>query len=140
MRSSWLIDADVLIEGERQNPAFDAWRKSAGDFATADIVRGQFLLGVHSVKDAAKRERGLEFYAERVATLSSLPNQPEDYERAAALAGEAWRNGRGGPDLMDALLAAIALCTGATVATRNVKDFKAMGCPCQNPLSNATDR
>jgi predicted nucleic acid-binding protein len=136
VKNLWLIDADVLIEGERGNPAFIAWLASAeGRFATADIIRGQFLLGVHAVKDAAKKNRGLKFYSERIAALSSLANQPEDYERAAMLAGEAWKNSLGTPDLMDALVAAIALRTGSTVATRNLKDFKAMGCPCENPLA-----
>jgi predicted nucleic acid-binding protein len=126
----------VLIEGERENPAFQAWLASAnGKFATADVVRGQFLIGVHAVKDVAKKNRGLKFYAERIARLSSFSNQPEDYERAAILAGEAWKNGAGTPDLADGLLAAIALRTGAMVATRNLKDFKAMGCPCENPLA-----
>jgi predicted nucleic acid-binding protein len=66
VQKSWIIDADVLIEGELNHPAFDAWRRT---------------------------------------------------------------------DLLDGLIAAIALRTGATVATRNEKDFKAMGCPCENPLA-----
>jgi predicted nucleic acid-binding protein len=135
VKKSWLIDTDVLIEGERGNPAFLAWLAAAEQrFATADIVRGQFLVGVHAVKDVAKKNRGLKFYSERIAALSSLSNQPEDYERAAMLVGEACKNSSGAPDLADGLLAAIALRTGAIVATRNVKDFKAMGCPCKNPL------
>ncbi len=104
--------------------------------ATADIVRGQFLIGVHMVKDPAKRNRGAKFYSESIAPLPSIANEPEDYEQAARLAGEAWRNNAGSPDLLDGLLAAIALRTGAVVATRNEKDFKAMGCPCANPLLN----
>ena len=55
-------------------------------------------------------------------------------DEKAAMAGEARRNGRGKPSLADGLLAAIALRTGATVATRNVADFQAMACPCVNPL------
>lgn len=135
MKKSWLIDADVFIEGERENPLFFAWTSAARDeFATADIVRGQFLVGIHSVKDPAKKNRGLKFYAEKISIVNSISSQPEDYERAAILVGEAWRSGKGAPDLMDGLVAAIALRTDATVATRNVKDFKAMGCPCENPL------
>ncbi len=38
------------------------------------------------------------------------------------------------PSVVDGLLAAIAIRTGATVATRNETDFKAIGCPCANPL------
>lgn len=135
MKKSWIIDADVFIEGERENPAFFAWTTGAKDeFITADIVRAQFLVGIHSVKDPAKKNRGQKFYDEKIAVLNSLSSQPEDYELAARIVGEAWRGGNGSPDLMDGLVAAIALRAGATVATRNVKDFKAMGCPCENPL------
>jgi predicted nucleic acid-binding protein len=135
MKKSWVIDADVFIEGERENPTFFAWAERAKDeFVTADIVRGQFLLGIHAVKDPAKKNRGLKFYAEKIAILNSISSQPDDYELAARIVGEAWRGGNGAPDLMDGLVAAIALRTGATVATRNIKDFKAMGCPCENPL------
>lgn len=131
---NWIIDTDVLIEGERGNLAFDAWRNSEGGFGTTDIARGQFLVGVHSVKDAAKKNRGLKFYADRIAPIPSFSNQASDFEQAARMAGEAWAQGRGKPDLMDALIAAVAIRTGATVATRNLKDFAAMGCPCENPL------
>ena len=131
-----LIDSDILIEGERANPAFEAWSNSPGEFATADVVRGQFLIGVHSIKDPVKHNRGLKFYSERIAVIPSFSNQPEDFEHAARLAGEAWKRGQGKPDLMDALIAVIAIRTGATVATRNLKDFKPMGCACENPLEN----
>ena len=59
-----------------------------------------------------------------------------DYEAAARMAGEAPRTGKGTPSLADGLLAAIALRAGASVATRNAKDFKAMGCPCANPVAD----
>jgi predicted nucleic acid-binding protein len=130
----WLIDTDILIEGERGNPSFKPWLDQAGQVATADIVRGEFLLGIHSVPDAVRRQRGTQFYAGRIAHLSSLASEPADYPKAAALAGDARRSSKGKPGLVDGLIAAIALRTGAKVATRNVTDFKAMGCPCENPL------
>lgn len=132
----WLIDSDILIEGERENSAFIPWLEAQAEVATADIVRGEFLLGVHAVQDAAKRVRGELFYANRIAGLASLPCEAADYEIAARLAGEARRNSKGAPSLVDGLLAAIALRMGATVATRNEVDFKAMGCACDNPLKN----
>jgi predicted nucleic acid-binding protein len=52
------------------------------------------------------------------------------------MAGEARRESRGGPSQVDGLPAAVAIRTGATVATRNTRDFKAMGCPCSDPLKN----
>jgi hypothetical protein len=132
----WLIDSDILIEGERGNRGFVSWLESIDKVATADVVRCEFLMGVHAVADAAKRRRGEQFYAERVASLVSLANDPADYETAARIAGEARRSGKGNPGIIDGLLAAIALRTGAKVATRNVRHFQAMGCPCADPLEN----
>jgi predicted nucleic acid-binding protein len=131
----WLIDSDVLIEGERGNPAFGQWLKIPGEFATADIIRAEFLLGVQAVADPAKRQRGDQFYRDRIATIPSLANETSDHEVAARMAGEARRLGRGKPSLADALLGAIALRCGATVATQNLKDFAAMGIAAENPLA-----
>jgi predicted nucleic acid-binding protein len=103
--------------------------------AIADVVRGEFLLGVHSVPEAALRQRGNQFYADRIAHLASLASEPADYAKAAALAGEARRLGKGKPGLIDGLIAALALRTGAKVATRNVADFLGMGCKSENPLA-----
>lgn len=133
----WLIDSDILIEGERENPAFLPWLESQQEVATADIVRAEFLIGVHSVLDTAKRVRGENFYRSRVVGFASFANETGDFEIAARLAGEARRNGKGKPSVADGLLAAIAIRTGATVATQNLTDFKAMGCPCKNPLAVA---
>ena len=130
----WIIDTDVFIEGERGNPAFIPWLQSADGVATADVVRGEFLIGAHSVPDATMRQRGIQFFSERIAGLPSFSSEQADYTKAAALAGDARRKGKGKPGLIDSLIAVIAIRTGATVATRNTKDFGAMGCPCANPL------
>lgn len=117
----WIIDTDIFIEGERGNAAFVRWLQSADGIATADIVRGEFLVGV-------------QFYTERILGLPSFSSEQADYAKAAALAGEARRKAKAKPGLIDGLIAAIAIRTGATVATQNTKDFEAMGCPCANPL------
>jgi predicted nucleic acid-binding protein len=122
------------IEGERGNFDFAGWVRNADGIATADVVRGEFLIGAHAVADQAIRHRCLEFYSERIAALPSFQSEPGDYAKAAALAGGARRNARGKPGLIDGLIAAIAIRTGATVATQNIKDFEAMGCPCSNPF------
>jgi toxin FitB len=132
----WLIDSDILIEGEHENPAFVPWLETADEVATADIIRAEFLLGVHAVPDAKKRLRGEQFYRDRIAGMASFANESADFEVAARIAGEARRAGKGKPSLPDALLAAIALRKGATVATGNLDDFKAMGCTCENPLKH----
>jgi predicted nucleic acid-binding protein len=136
---SWIIDTDVFIEGERGNGAFVAWLQSADGIATADVVRGEFLIGVPAVADDTIRQRGVQFYSERIAGLPSFSSEPGDYAKAAALAGDARRHAKGKPGLIDGLIAAIAIRTGATVATQNTKDFDAMGCPCANPFLKSSD-
>jgi predicted nucleic acid-binding protein len=130
----WLIHTDIFIEGERGHPSLKPWLEQAGEIATADIVRGESLLGVHAVADAALRQRGTQFYTDILAHLPSFASEPADYAKAANLAGEARRFGKGNPSLADGLITALALRTGAKAATRNVTDFIAMGCPCENPL------
>jgi predicted nucleic acid-binding protein len=135
----WIIDTDIFIEGERGNVAFVGWLQSTDGVATADVVRGEFLIGAHAVADETIRRRGVQFYTERMAGLPSFSSESADYAKAAALAGDARRSGKGKPGLIDGLIAAIAIRTGATVATQNTKDFDAMGCPCANPLLNRLD-
>ena len=135
----WIIDTDIFIEGERGNVAFLGWLQNADGVATADVVRGEFLIGVHAVANAAIRQRGVQFYSERITGLPSFSSEPADYAKAAVLAGDARRNAQGKPGLIDGLIAAIAIRTGATVATQNTKDFDAMGCPCANPLLKNLD-
>jgi predicted nucleic acid-binding protein len=130
----WIIDTDIFIEGERGHVAFIGWLQGADGVATADVVRGEFLIGAHAVADETIRQRGVRFYSECVAGLPSFASEAADYAKAAALAGDARRLGKGKPGLIDGLIAAIAIRTGATVATQNIKDFAAMGCPCANPL------
>jgi predicted nucleic acid-binding protein len=132
---AWIIDTDLLVEGERGDTGFVLWLESADEVATAEIIRAEFLPGVHAVNDDALKKRGLEFYSQTVARLPSLSSEPSDYARAAELAGRARRSGRGSPGLVDGLIAALALRTSATVATRNTRDLAAMNCPCFNPLA-----
>ena len=134
----WIVDTDILIEGERGHAAFVPWLEGTEGVATADVVRGEFLIGAHAVADATVRQRGLQFYSERIAGLPSFVSEPSDYTRAAELAGNARRAGQGKPGLIDGLIAAIALRTGAMVATQNTKGFDAMGCPCANQIEALT--
>ena len=123
----WIIDTDIFIEGERGHAAVLPWLQSADGVATADVVRGEFLIGAHAVADPVLRHRGLQFYSERTAGLPSFSSEPADYNLAAARAGDARRTGKGKPGLVDGLIAAIAPRTGATVTAQNLKDFAAMG-------------
>src|SRR5580704_3490739 len=100
----WIIDTDIFIEGERGNSAFVARLQSADGVAKADVVRGEFLIGVHAVGDEAIRQRGVLFYSERIAGLPSFSSESADFAKAAPLAGDARRLGKGKPGLIDGLI------------------------------------
>ena len=58
----WLIDSDILIEGERQHSDFVPWLESADEVATADVIRCEFLLGVQaSVWTTAEAASGVRW-------------------------------------------------------------------------------
>jgi toxin FitB len=131
-----LVDTDVFIEGERGNPRFASWLEKADRVATADVVRAEFLLGAHAVSSEKHRQRALRFYADSISGVPSFAHEPSDFTEAARLAGEARRRGQGSPGLADGLLAATALRLGASVATRNLKDFEGMGVDCVDPFES----
>jgi predicted nucleic acid-binding protein len=53
---------------------------------------------------------------------------------------KARRLGKGSPGFVGGLLAALALRTGAKVATQNVKNLTAMGCLWENSLKKSARR
>jgi predicted nucleic acid-binding protein len=90
---NWLLDSDVLIEGERGNPRFQAWLEAVPDdvFFVPECVVGEFLIGVHAVRKPDRRRRGEKFYKELLSRLPVMPNAPGDFILAAELDGEAMR-------------------------------------------------
>lgn len=130
-----IIDTDLWVEGERGNPAFLTWLETVPLVATSDVVRAEFLIGAHGSQVASLRERASVFYRDRLHPCPVVEMERADFETAGRLAGEARRTGAGKPGLADAMMGALALRLGATIATRNVKDFEAMGVDCSNPLA-----
>jgi predicted nucleic acid-binding protein len=99
MSERYLIDTDVLVAGEHTPEIVAGWIESKHDVATCDVVRAEFLVGVHAPSQAATREKAR-------------------------------------PSLGDGLIAACALREGLIVATKNVTDFKAMGCDTEDPFKS----
>ena len=71
-----------------------------------------------------------EFIQERIAPLNALAA-----EQAALLAATRKRDGTP-VDLRDTLIGGIAMATGATIATRNLKHFRDLPIPVLNPFSS----
>ena len=131
----FILDADILIEAERGNSIALNWFEKQENIVIADSVRFEFLSGTHQVKNWTVKERSLKFYHEYCSLCSSESHTREDFENAARIVGEAWRENRGKPSMTDGLLSVLAQRTGRIVATRNLKDFKACGAAALNPLA-----
>jgi len=131
----FILDADILIEAERGNPVALKWLEVRENVVIADAVRFEFLVGAHQIKNWAVKERSLAFYDENFSICPSESHTREDFENAARIVGEAWRENRGKPSMTDGLLSVLAQRTGRIVATRNLKDFKACGAAAVNPLA-----
>lgn len=135
---SVLLDTNVLSELVRQRP----------EPRVVDFVRSQpsALLSVLTLHELAYGAARVEHAARRAALegwLAGIRGQFEGSvvdvddaiaERAGRVRAEADRRGRRA-DVVDVLIAATALERGALVATRNVRDFEALGVDVVDPWS-----
>jgi predicted nucleic acid-binding protein len=134
-----VLDTNVLSEALRlvPDPSVLQWlanqpRKS---LFTTTVTQGEVLYGIRVLSDG-KRRRGLweaatQIFSEDFAgqVLSFDSNAADMYAESAAL-----RRISGNPiSQFDAMIAAIARSRGASLATRNVKDFEDCGVDVVNP-------
>lgn len=119
-----LIDSSVVIEAQRGNLdlASVAARLSDPMVAIPAIAASELLLGLHLLRDGAKKARAEAFVE---AVLSELPIVPFDLLCArshAALSAELRRRGSmvGANDLM---IAATAVARGFKVASADERSF-----------------
>ena len=110
------LDANFLVglsrESPRETASLKAWVSEQRPIATSTIAWTEFLCG--------------PIASEAVIALSELVGEPVPFEasdsgKAAALFNGTGRRPR---SLMDCMIAAVALRSRASVATRNVKDFR----------------
>lgn len=134
-----VLDTNVLSELMRPDPnetvlEWVAAHPRLGLFTTsitqAEILHGVLLLPQgrrRTAIEAAARAMFEEDFAGRV-----LPFGSHDAAAYARIAVQRKRSGRPIAQL-DAQIAAIARCTGATIATRNVTDFEGCGVDLVDP-------
>jgi toxin FitB len=136
----YLIDTNVISEarkGDRANRGVVAFLKELGDSGElvflASITVGELRRGVELM-----RRRGDAEQAERLeAWLSSVVEQfGERILPLDADAAQVWGRLRvPDPDhALDKQIAAIALVSDLTLATRNVADFQGLGVRLRNPF------
>ena len=136
-----VLDTNVLSELLRPTPVSRvlAWvsAQPSGSVFTTTVTQGEILYGIQLLPDG-RRRRGLEeaalaiFGEDFAETLLSFDS---DAAIAYAQIGAARRRAGRPITQFDAMIAAMARSRGASLATRNTKDFEDCGIEVVNPWS-----
>jgi toxin FitB len=134
-----VLDTNVLSELIRPEPdeRVTSWVDSldAGEVATTAITVAELLYGVGRLADGRRKKRLEE--AIRGLIEEDLDGRVQAFdavaaERYATIVGEREKSGR--PiSMADAQIAAICRTAGATLATRNTRDFEGTGVEVVDP-------
>ena len=134
-----VLDTNVVSElmRERPNPQVLGWMDNqlTGNLFVTSVTEAEIRTGI-AILPEGERQRGLAAAAERLFgvffTERILPFDSDAAQAYAMLAAE--RRAAGRPiSQADCQIAAIVLCRAASVATRNVDDFKVSGVEVINP-------
>lgn len=139
-----VVDTNVVSELFKTSPSplVVKWfnRHAKQSFITA-ISRAEILLGI-AIMPEGRRKRELEGAAAELLELS-FRNRTLPFAREAAdyyaLIIESRKKAGKPISTCDAMIAAIARVTSATVATRNVRDFKGCGIGVIDPFASTGD-
>ena len=131
-----LLDTNVVSElvRTRPEPRVLAFLESCDDPLISAIVFHELAFGIARLRDIGAKTR-LELFLEGVKHSYRRSIVDIDIviaETAGRLRAAAQRAGWA-LSQMDSLIAATALVKGATIATRNVKDFERLGIELVNP-------
>ena len=137
-----VLDTNVLSETLRSAPDprviewFHAQRRAA--LFTTTITRAEILYGVERLEDGS-RKRALSAAVQAVFEqdfASRLLGFDSDAADMYAAIAASRRNAGKQISQFDAMIAAVARSAGATLATRNVKDFVDCGIPVIDPWAD----
>lgn len=134
-----VLDTNVLSELMRPapNPVVVAWldRQNPGDVATTAITVAEMLFGIERLPAGRRRDTLAVLAADMFDQEFSSRLLPFDALAASHYARQmAALERRGAPVAMaDGQIAAICQAHGATLATRNTKDFEGMDVVLLNP-------
>jgi predicted nucleic acid-binding protein len=132
-----VLDTNVLSEPLRERPDDDvlAWLAGAGTAVAATAVSvGELLVGARRLPAGRRRDRLLAAI-DGIATSFEDAVLPYDLGAARRYAVmQADRRAAGRPlSVEDGMIAAICAEHGASLATRNVRDFDGLGISLVNP-------
>lgn len=135
----FVLDTNVISELFRAepDPKVMAWvgRLSGEDLFTTAVTRGELLFGLYCMPDGRRKadlRRKLAQLFEQELAGHVLVYDGEAADAQAQIA--AARRAQGRPtSIPDAMIAGIARSRGATLATRNVRDFEGCGIELVDP-------
>lgn len=116
-----ILDTDLLIGFVRGSKDAIAAVAAAGEEAATTTINAAELYD--GAAGSTRPVEGLRLAEHVLALLPVLPFGPRAARAYGELAGARRRAGLGGGP-MDLLIASVAAAEGATVVTRNVKDFQ----------------
>ena len=129
-----ILDTNVLSEPLRSTPdtAVVAWMKSRTDAAITAVSVAELLVGARRLPEGARRERLIAAIDSILSGSRVLPFD-ERAARSYARLQEARRIAGRPLSVEDGMIAAIAAAHGATLATRNPRDFEDLGIDLVDP-------
>ena len=123
----FLVDANVLSESTRLAPSPKAveWlRRNERKLLVDSIILGELQVGILSLVPGRKRTALESWFDSMINTIDCVPWDRSVSLRWAKLVSDLKRRGKRLP-LLDSMVAATALTHNLTVATRNIRDFRA---------------
>ena len=134
-----VFDTNVLsaVMSPNRDERVVSWidRIPKGEGFTTSITLYEIASGIASLKDVRRKQQleadFLQLHS-RIFRLSTLVLDARAALIAGELGGRGKLEGRTIP-LADLFIAAIAIANGATIATRNVRQFEDLGAPIVNP-------
>jgi predicted nucleic acid-binding protein len=132
----FLVDANVISETTKSNPSLKvkAWlRAYEADLVVDAVVLGEVPYGILLLPSGTRKRELEKWFDQVVATMAFLPWGAATALRWAELLADLRRRGKTLP-IKDSMIAASALVHDLTVATRNTRDFAAIGLKVTNPF------
>ena len=137
-----VLDTNVISEfmNPNRDPQVKAWfsEQQPEWLFTTSVNIGEIWFGIESLPAGRRRSALTSDFRAFLSLVIGSRLLPFDEDAAlewAKLRARARKSGQT-PGSADAMIASIAGCKGFSIATRNTKDFAAMGVPLINPFEH----